>query len=111
MKTRLHERLESLGRKYFEVFGDIEAENHFLKLLSIVITGILFLALLGAFILANRPPVVIRVAEVGKAEAIGNLRVNNAPTEHEVLYFSKTFVRRFSEYNACLLYTSDAADE
>lgn len=103
MKTRLHERLENMGRKYFEVFGDIEATNHFLKLLLMLVTGILFLVLLGAFTLANRPPVVIRVSEVGKAEAVGNLQVNNAPTEPEILYFSKTFVRRFSEYNAYTL--------
>ena len=100
MKTRLHERLENMGRKYFEIFGDIEAENHFLKILLMALTGILFLVLLGAFTLANRPPVVIRVSEVGKAEAIGNLQVNNAPTEPEILYFTRTFVRRFSEYNA-----------
>ena len=33
---------------------------------------------------------MIRVSEVGKAEAVGNLQVNNAPTEPEILYFSKT---------------------
>lgn len=103
MKTRLHERLENMGRKYFEIFGDIEAENHFLKILLMALTGILFLVLLGAFTLANRPPVVIRVSEVGKAEAVGNLQVNNAPTEPEILYFARTFVRRFSEYNAYTL--------
>ncbi len=103
MKTRLHERLENMGRKYFEIFGDIEAENHFLKILLMALTGILFLVLLGAFTLANRPPVVIRVSEVGKAEAVGNLQVNNAPTEPEILYFTRTFVRRFSEYNAYTL--------
>jgi len=47
--------------------------------------------------------VVIRVSEVGKAEAVGNLQVNNAPTEPEILYFTRTFVRRFSEYNAYTL--------
>lgn len=103
MKTRLHERLENMGRKYFEIFGDIEAENHFLKILLMALTGILFLVLLGAFTLANRPPVVIRVSEVGKAEAVGNLQVNNSPTEPEILYFARTFVRRFSEYNAYTL--------
>ena len=103
MKTLLHERLESMKRKYFEVFGDLEAENHFLKLFLMMLTGILFLALIGAFSLASRPPVVIRVTDVGKAEAIGNLLANNAPTEPEIFYFSKTFVRRFSEYNAYTL--------
>lgn len=103
MKTRLHERLQSMGRKYFEVFGDLEAENHFFKLLLMALSGILLLALVGAFTLANRPPVVIRVSDVGKAEAIENLQANNAPTEPEILYFAKTFVKRFSEYNAYTL--------
>ena len=103
MKTRLHERLEKMGRKYYEVFGDLEAENQFLKLGVTALAGILSLSLMGAFILANRPPVVIRVTAVGKAEAVGNLQINNAPSEPEILYFAKTFVRRFSEYNAYTL--------
>lgn len=103
MKTRLHERLESMGRKYYEVFGDLEAENHFFKLLLMVLSGILLLTLIGAFTLANRPPVVIRVSDVGKAEAIENIQANNAPTEPEIFYFAKTFVKRFSEYNAYTL--------
>jgi hypothetical protein len=103
MKTRLHEKLQKMGRKYFEVFGDIESENHFLRILLIVLAGILFLSLVGAFVLANRPPVVIRVTEVGKAEAVGSLQLNNAPSSPEILYFAKTFVRRFSEYNAYTL--------
>ena len=46
MKTRLHERLESMGRKYYEVFGDLEAENHFFKFLLMVLSGGLSLAML-----------------------------------------------------------------
>ncbi len=100
MKTRFQTKLESMGRRYYEVFGDIEAQTEFLKLVSLVLLGLLFLALFGAFVLAKRPPVVIRVEEVGKAEAITDLASHNAPSELEMLYFAKTFVKRYAEYNA-----------
>ena len=85
MKTRFQEKLESMGRRYYEVFGDIEAQTEFLKLVSLVLLGLLFLALFGAFVLAKRPPVVIRVDEVGKAEAITDLASHNAPSEPEII--------------------------
>src|SRR5207244_2611898 len=84
----------------YEVFGDLEAQVEFLKLISLILLTLLFLALFGAFILAKRPPVVIRVSEVGKAEAIQDLEVNNAPTEPEIFYFAKTFIKRFRELNS-----------
>ncbi|HRK61726.1 MAG TPA: VirB8/TrbF family protein [Candidatus Omnitrophota bacterium] len=103
MKTRLHEKLERVGRKYFEIFGDLQSENHFLRIILLGFCVLLLLTLAGAFVLTSRPPVVIRVTEVGKAESVGRLEMNNAPIESEVLYFAKNFVRRFSEYNAYTL--------
>ena len=47
MKTRFQTKLESMGRRYYEVFGDIEAQTEFLKLVSLVLLGLLFLALFG----------------------------------------------------------------
>lgn len=103
MKTVFQDKLGSMGRKYYEIFGDLEAENHFLRLALMVKAGLLLLCLAGAFILANRPPVVIRVSEVGKAEAVKDIQANNMPSDPEILYFAKTFMRRFSEYNAYTL--------
>ena len=68
MKTRFQTKLENLGRRYYEVFGDLESQLEFLKLASLVLLCLLFFAIFGAFVLAKRPPVVIRVDEVGKAE-------------------------------------------
>jgi len=100
MKTRFQTKLENLGRRYYEVFGDLEAQLEFLKLASLVLLCLLFFAIFGAFVLAKRPPVVIRVDEVGKAEAISDLAAHSAPAKPEILYFSRTFVKRYAEYNA-----------
>jgi len=100
MKTRFQTKLESLGRRYYEVFGDLEAQLEFLKLVSLALLCLLFFVIFGAFVLAKRPPVVIRVDDVGKAEAISDLAANNAPSAPEILYFAKTFVKRYAEYNA-----------
>ena len=103
MKTHFHENLEKLKRRYFEVFGDLEAQAEFLKLSNLVLLVILLAVLAGAFLLARRPPLVIRVTEVGAAEPIRDFRINNAPSEPEILYFSKTFTRLYTEYNAYTL--------
>jgi hypothetical protein len=103
MKTPFQERIKKMGRRYYEVFGDLEAQVEFLKLASLLLLILLFSSFFGAFILARRPPVVIRVNEVGKAEPIRDMRLNNAPLEPEILYFAKSFVKRYTEYNAYTL--------
>lgn len=103
MKTRFQERLERMKRRYYEVFGDLEAQAEFLKLTSLLLVTLLFFALFGAYMLAKRPPVVIRVSEVGKAEAVRDLELNNAPTDYEIFDFAKTFTKRFREINSYTL--------
>ena len=103
MKTRFHEKLENMNRRYWEVFGDLEAQAEFLKLTSLILLFLLFLSLFGAFLLAKKPPVVIRVTEVGEASAIRDLPSHNAPTAPELFYFAKNFVKRYGEYNAYTL--------
>lgn len=92
-----------MKRRYYEVFGDLEAQVEFLKFTSLILFTLLFLAMAGAFLLAKRPPVVIRVTEVGESQPIRDLRSNNAPTEPEIFYFAKSFVKRYAEYNAYTL--------
>ncbi len=109
MKTRFHERLETMKRRYYEVFGDLEAQVEFLKLISLFLLALLFFTIFGAFLLAKRPPVVIRVNEVGRAEAIHDLEQNNAPSDFELFDFSKTFTKRFRELNSYTL-ANDTAE-
>lgn len=87
-------------RKYFEIWGDLEAQNNTLKLLLLFLC-VLLLASLGLTYLATRkPPVVIRVEDIGKAEGINKFSVNNKITDAEYFYFSKLFIRKFTEYNS-----------
>ncbi|PIQ87187.1 MAG: hypothetical protein COV74_01305 [Candidatus Omnitrophica bacterium CG11_big_fil_rev_8_21_14_0_20_45_26] len=103
MKTRFQERLERMGRRYYEVFGDLESEVEFLKLAALILLAFLFLSLFGAFLVGKRPPLVIRVTDVGEAQAVRNIPFNNEVTEPELIYFAQTFTRRFTEYNAYTL--------
>jgi len=103
MKTLFQTRIEQAKRKYYEVFGDLEAEVQFLKLANLILIGIVFLFLIAVFVIAKQPPVVIRVTDVGLAEAVKNLDSNNQVTNPEVFYFSKTFIQRYTEYNSYTL--------
>ena len=109
MKTRFEAKVENMKRRYYEVFGDLEAQAEFLKLASVLLLALQFFSLFGAFMLAKRPPVVIRVSEVGKAEAIRDLELANAPSDYEVFDFAKTFTKRFRELNSYTL-ANDTAE-
>ncbi len=100
MKSVFQNRVEQVRRKYYEIFGDLAAEVEFLKAVTLILLGFIFLSLFGAFVLAKRPPVVIRVAEIGSAEAIKDFDSNNQITDPEIFYFAKTFMRHYTEYNA-----------
>jgi hypothetical protein len=109
MKTRFHERLQKMNRRFYEVFGDLEAQAEFLKFTTLFLLILVLFSMLGAFVLAKRPPVVIRVSEVGKAEAVRDINTSNMPQPPEILYFAKAFVKRYSEYNSYTL-ARDLAD-
>lgn len=100
MKSVFQNRVEQVRRKYYEIFGDLAAEVEFLKAVTLILLGFIFLSLFGAFVIAKRPPVVIRVTEIGSAEAIKDFASNNQITDPEIFYFSKTFMRHYTEYNA-----------
>lgn len=89
-----------IKRRYFEAFGDLEEEIRFLRKLSFFLAGAILLAIFFLFSLAKRPPVVIRVSEVGGAEAIRDLRTHNAPTAHEMIGFAKRFTARYTGMNS-----------
>lgn len=103
MKTRFQSKLEGMKRRYYEVFGDLEAQCAFLKLMTLLLLSLLFLSLFGAFVLSRRPPFVIRVDEVGRASVVADLETNNAPSEPEIFNFSRHFIKRFREMNSYTL--------
>jgi len=96
---------ETVTRKFYEVWGSLEAQNNTLKLalfgLIMALIVLLFLSFLGS----RKPPVVIRVSDIGKAEAIVNFPVNNTVSKPELFYFTKLFIEKYTAYNAFTLTT------
>lgn len=92
--------MNNIKRKYFEVWGDLEVQNNTLRLLLLGFVLVLFGALLLMYLVTIKPPVVIRVADIGKAEAIKDYSTENTITKPEIVYFSTLFIRKFTEYNS-----------
>jgi len=101
--------MENVKRKYFEVWGDLEAQNNTLKALILSMTGLLIASIGIVYLVTVKPPVVIRVNDIGKAETVNDYTVNNAVTEPELFYFTKVFVKKFTEYNSYTI-SSDIAE-
>ena len=81
------------GRRFFEVFGDALTENIFLRNLVIILAGSCILLTIAVVRLANTPPLVIRVDNIGEPLAFTNIKVQNAVTGPEVRNFAEHFTR------------------
>ena len=95
------------GRLFYEIWGDLEAQNTALKVVIILMSLITAISLFTAFYTykANRIPVVIRVNSVGDAKVLRNLPFNNKTGMGEIIYFSKSFVREFTGFNSIMIKT------
>ena len=95
------------GRLFYEIWGDLEAQNWTLKIIIILMSLITGLSLLTSFYTykANRVPVVIRVNAAGNAKVLRNLPFNNKTGMGEIVYFSKSFVREFTGFNSLMIKT------
>ncbi len=68
-------------------------------LMVLLVLAVLFLS--GAVIFATRkPPVVVRVDQIGNAVVIRDLEANNAPSDIEIAAFAKDFLRAYLEVNS-----------
>lgn len=97
--------MENNKRKYYEIWGDLEAQNNTLKLILFGILAVLAFSLGLVYLGTRKPPVVIRVNDVGKAESIADFAVNNAVSKPELFYFAKLFIQKFTEYNSYTIST------
>jgi hypothetical protein len=95
------------GRLFYEIWGDLEAQNATLKIVIVLMSLITLASLSTAFYTykANRIPVVIRVNSVGNAKILRNLPFNNKTGMGEITYFSKSFVREFTAFNSIMIKT------
>lgn len=88
--------LAAARRQFVELYGTPLATNAYLRTavlcLSIVTVGLLFLNIRTSRALRNVKPVIIRISEVGRAEAVTYDSLKYQPREAEVRYFLMEFV-------------------
>ena len=86
-------------RAYYEVYGDYLVMNQSLKRLcfGMVFANVLLLFLLKKVV--EKPPLVIRVSEVGLAEPVKNVNASSRLTKPEVLNFARLFMKFYLERN------------
>ena len=95
------------NRFFYEIWGDLNAQNTTLKIVIVLMTIITSVALFTAYFTykINRVPVVIRVSEAGSAKILRDLPFNNSVGMGEIVYFSKTFIREFTGFNSITIKT------
>ena len=88
--------LESAKRQYVEVYGSALVLNTYLKiavvLLALVALGLVLLNLRTSAQYANVKPLVIRIDDVGRAEAVSYDATRYQPQPPELRYFLTQFV-------------------
>jgi len=106
------ERPRPQTTRHVEIWGQIEAQNRFLRRLAIGASVWAFIALAGtayAIDLALFRPLAFHVDADGRSTFIGRLRENAAPTEPEVRYVARQFLGHYAALNS-LTIESDLAE-
>ncbi len=94
-------------RFFYEIWGDLNAQNTTLKIVIVLMSVITSIALFTAYFTyrINRVPIVIRVSKTGGAKVLRDLPFNNRVGMGEIVYFSKTFIREFTGFNSITIKT------
>jgi hypothetical protein len=87
-------------RTYYEVFGDTVVLLNTFKLVSVLLSAVIFFQVYVNLRAQQKEPLVIRVDELGKAEAISDLSLESEPDEIQVQAFVREFVERFTSYDS-----------
>ncbi len=98
--------------RHVEIWGEIEAQNRFLRRLAIAACAWAFLALSGAAAALHIglfQPLAFHVDLDGQATFVGRLRERTAPSEAEVRAVAKQFLQRTAAPNS-LTIESDLAE-
>jgi type IV secretion system protein VirB5 len=89
---------QAAKRQYVEQFGSILVMNTYLKIalfaLSLVALGLVFLNVRTFAVFSHLKPLVIRISDVGRAEAVSYDSLEYQPQEAEIKYFLIDFVQR-----------------
>jgi len=90
-------------RLYAEQFGDAIVTNTYLKIallaMSLVAAGLVYANLKTARTVQNFKPLVIRINDVGRAEAVNYNNFAYKPQEAEIKYFLSEFCRLYYSRN------------
>jgi type IV secretory pathway component VirB8 len=91
--------IRGAGRKYLEQYGAVLITSRYLRIALLCVTalslGLLMLNLKTVQALHNFKPLVIRINDVGRAEAVTYDSLTYQPHEAEVKYFLIQFVTRY----------------
>jgi len=83
--------------KYFEVWGDLLAHSNTLKLILIGAVICNIIQLLFIFLLANRPPMIIRIDKLGRVDTIKNYVTETMNvSEEDIRDFARQFVNSYT---------------
>jgi type IV secretory pathway TrbF-like protein len=86
-------------RQYLELYGSVAVMNTYLKIalvcVSFVALGLLMLNIKTYTAFHNLKPLVIRINQIGRAEAITYGSLEYQPQEAEIKYFLAQFVQSF----------------
>lgn len=90
---------QAAKRQYLEQFGSTLVMNTYLKIallaLSLVCLGLIALNVKTYAVFRNFKPLVIRISEVGRAQAVSYSELEYHPQEAEIKYFLIDFVERY----------------
>src|SRR5262245_49597499 len=96
--------MKTLARaKHVEIWGHLLDQNRFLRRLA---GATAVLALLGlaagsyGMLVALYRPLAFHVDDEGRASSVGRLREQEGPSEAEVRYLAKEFLKRYVAFNS-----------
>lgn len=88
------------SRAYYEVFGDTVVMLNTFKVVTLVLAAVILFQVYVNLVAQKKPPVVIRVDEVGKARAIEDLKVASEPDEIQIQAFVREFIETYTAYDS-----------
>lgn len=90
-------------RLYAEQFGDAIVTNTYLKIallaMSLISAGLIYANMKTARMVQNFKPLVIRINDIGRAEAVNYSTFAYRPQEAEIKYFLSNFCRLYYSRN------------
>lgn len=95
----MKEKNNKKERKYFEVFGDAMNWVMFLRTLVIIMAIVIVFLVTMLAKSVNKPPLVVKVDKIGRAEAIKEWASDTKITLPEIANFTQSFLDRWMKWD------------